>query len=302
MPTYRRLEYLKCCLSALDQQTLPPYEVIVVFRRNDHGTAEWLQQWVSQPSNYAKRLVQVSSDGVVHAMQAGTESARGAIVAFTDDDAAPLPDWLERMVTYYSDTSIGGVGGRDLIAGNTDPPVSSKRVGRLSWFGRVSGNHHRGQGSPVYTHVLKGVNMSFRKELIRLPTFLRGDGAQVHFEVYVCLRIVRHGYRLVYDPDLRVEHYLGPRHDKDQRNKFVAEAVLDAAYNQNASLFATLSFSRSVVRAVYSILVGYRAAPGFVRWLIGVARRETTVVKALWPALRGNMMAVAKWMKRELTC
>ena len=55
-------------------------------------------------------------------------------------------------------------------------------VGKLAWFGRLTGNHHLGVGGGREVDVLKGVNMSFRREAIadlRFDQRMRGSGAKV---------------------------------------------------------------------------------------------------------------------------
>jgi cellulose synthase/poly-beta-1,6-N-acetylglucosamine synthase-like glycosyltransferase len=101
-------------------------------------------------------------------MNAGLDAACGDIIAFTDDDAAPHTDWLERIEAHFlSDTNIGGVGGRDWVYHGTQLEEGEREVvGQVQWFGRVIGEHHLGVGEAREVDVLKGVNMSFRRSAI----------------------------------------------------------------------------------------------------------------------------------------
>lgn len=98
VPTCGRHELLLRCLQALGSQTLAAadFEVIVV----DDGRADATSQLVQTqadgfiaPLHYL-RPPNPQSRGPAAARNAGWRAARGEIVAFTDDDTVPLPDWL----------------------------------------------------------------------------------------------------------------------------------------------------------------------------------------------------------------
>lgn len=292
IPTYLRLDRLQECLKGMDRQTRLPDEVIVVWRDSDEATGRWLQIWLQEPCRYIRRAVSVHSPGVTHAMESGLSITDGDVVTFIDDDAVPRPDWLGRMETHYNCSRVAGVGGRDVINGNTEPLVESQKVGRLSWYGRLSGNHHLGSGGSTYVDVLKGVNMSFRRELVQIPQFLKGQGAQVHFEVYVCLRIRSMGYDLIYDPAVEVDHFPAQRFDADQRNQIVPAAVRNAAYNLTVSMLMWLPWYRKILRILYGIFVGDRAGPGFIRFLVGVLQNDKRVTRSLLPSWKGQVGAL----------
>lgn len=145
IPTYRRTQDLCRCLSALQQQTRPVDEVLVVVRDTDSET------WAFLASFHAGTLplctATVTVPGVVAAMNLGFETAQGDIIAVTDDDAAPHSDWLERIEAYFlADDRIGGVGGRDWVHQNGTVETDSRKVvGRIQWFGRLISNHHLGR-------------------------------------------------------------------------------------------------------------------------------------------------------------
>ena len=49
--------------------------------------------------------------GISGARNSGIAAARGAIIAFLDDDAIAAPDWLEQLLAGYSSPNVLGVGG-----------------------------------------------------------------------------------------------------------------------------------------------------------------------------------------------
>lgn len=94
IPTRDRPAQLQACLDGLARQTLAVgrFEVVVV----DDGSAVPLAP--STPAGLDVVLVGQRHAGSAAARNAGVARARGAVVAFTDDDCVPDPEWLERML------------------------------------------------------------------------------------------------------------------------------------------------------------------------------------------------------------
>jgi hypothetical protein len=237
--------------------------------------------------------VKVTAAGVLEAMAAGLGASTTALVAFTDDDAIPRPDWVERLEAQFIEPDVGAAGGRDLVGGpHHSDPRRHEVVGRLSRWGRLQGNHHIGQGSRRDVDVLKSVNCMYRREAIALPRNLRGAGAQVHFEVAMGLWAASRGWRLVYDPETLVDHYPGPRHDLDQRDRAAPSAIFDASYNLTFAI-GSLGAGRALRRIAYALVVGDRSSPGVLRALASVFRPgdRRQVLPRLSPAMAGSTRA-----------
>ncbi len=275
---------------ALQAQTKPVDQVIVVVRDTDTETWQFLAQFHPQ---IPLHLVKVSLPGVVAALNAGLAEVVGDIVSITDDDAAPRPDWLEKITAHFmSDSCIGGVGGRDWVhQGNKLLDDSRQLVGKLQWFGRVIGNHHLGVGAPREVDVLKGVNMSFRQEAIaqlRFDERMRGTGAQVHFEMAFTLALKRAGWKIIYDPQVAVDHYPAQRFDEDQRNNFNEIAFVNLVHNETLVLLDHLPSIRRVVFLLWAVLVGTRDSLGLVQWLRLLPSQGQLAGKKCLASLRGR--------------
>ena len=293
VPTYRRPADLARCLAALGRQSRPAERVIVVARAGDDATAAVLRE----PRPLPLSVVLVEQGGVVAALNAGLDAVTADVVAFTDDDAAPRPDWLERVAEHFAlDAALGGLGGRDWIHHGAKLEDGARRlVGKVSWFGRCIGNHHLGVGPPREVDVLKGVNMSFRTQAlngVRFETRLLGGGAQVCNELGVSLAVKQRGWKLLYDPAVAVDHYPSIRHDEDQRNAFSRDAVRNAAFNETLLLCEHLGGWRRVVFLAWALAIGSRAAPGFVQWLRLLVQQFDTATQRFGATLAGR---IAGW-------
>lgn len=295
VPTYRRPADLERCLSAIAAQTQPAAQVVVVARENDVASHQVVRAAVAHLP--CLRLVTVNEPGVIAAMSAGVAATTGPIVAFTDDDAAPHPHWLDRILRHFEDPTVGAVGGRDVVwhDGPTVPP-DQPVVGRVQWFGRVVGNHHLGVGPAREVDVLKGVNCAYRRDVLVGTGFdprLRGPGAQVHWELSLGLALRRAGWRLIYDPAILVDHFEAQRHDVPRVGvaKTAGRAVADATFNETIVLLDHLEGRHRVAYLVWSTTVGTRAAPGLIQAVRLTLLHGPVGVRRWWAATSGRMAA-----------
>lgn len=298
IPTYRRQKDLLRCLKALEIQTKPAFQVLVVVRDIDTETWQFLEEF--KDSNLPLQTVKVTVPGVVAALNAGLEAVEGDILSITDDDAAPHPDWLERLTAHFiSDSQIAAVGGRDWVHhGSKLEDESRSVVGQLQWFGRVIGNHHLGVGVAREVDVLKGVNMSFRTQAIgqlRFDERMRGTGAQVHFEMSFTLTLKRAGWKIIYDPKVAVDHYPAQRFDEDKRNNFNEIAFINLVHNETLVLLEHLSPIRRAIFLLWTVLIGTRDCFGLLQWVRFLPTQGRLAVLKLKASIRGRTQGWQTW-------
>jgi len=98
VPTYKRPALLERCLAALVAQTFPAdaFEVVVADDGPDEATRRLVREWALRTRGTPEiRYVPVNdSQGPAGARNRGWEAADSPIIAFTDDDTVPRPDWL----------------------------------------------------------------------------------------------------------------------------------------------------------------------------------------------------------------
>jgi glycosyltransferase involved in cell wall biosynthesis len=300
IPSYRRPKDLARCLDALKKQKRPADEILVVVRDTD--TETWTFVQTLNPEFLPLRTAAVSVSGVVAAMNTGMDAACGDIIAFTDDDAAPYTDWLERIEAHFlSDTNIAGVGGRDWVYHGTQLEEGEREVvGQVQWFGRVIGEHHLGVGEAREVDVLKGVNMSFRRSSIKELRFderMRGTGAQVHFELAFSLGLKRAGWKLIYDPRVAVDHYPAQRFDEDQRNTFNDIALINSVHNETLVLLEHFPPAQRTAFLIWATLIGTRNSLGFLQCLRFFPKEGALAGQRLVASLRGRWQACQTWQQ-----
>ncbi len=299
VPTYRRPEALKRCLDALAHQDSAPDEIIVVARREDDAT-----RTVVRKHGKLIRLVLIDvpagRPGVVRALNEGIAASSGEIVCLIDDDAEARPDWISRILeTFATDPRIGAVGGRDWVFYNGQlEDGANSNVGTISWFGRVTGNHHLGVGPPRDVAVLKGVNLSVRGELVRqvgFDTRLLGIATEHHWEIGLCLRLVRMGCRIVYDPAVAVDHRPQPR--VAEPREFGSRQVRDAVHNETLALLEHLPHMRRAAHLFWTTAIGTRGAPGLAQSARLLLSTGDPKLQLLLGNLTGRGLAVLTYLR-----
>lgn len=114
------------CLRALQAQTYPGTVQPVVI--NDGST--------DRTSEVARRfsgvqLIEQTNQGRAAARNAGIAASNAEVLAFTDADCAPRPDWLEKLVIRVRDSTRRGIVGGAIVL----PPASNlwQRLDHQAW-------------------------------------------------------------------------------------------------------------------------------------------------------------------------
>jgi cellulose synthase/poly-beta-1,6-N-acetylglucosamine synthase-like glycosyltransferase len=256
--TYGRRPYVERCVASLLAQERLPDEVVLVTRLGDTDTEAYVEQMLNTYSGPVRfRHGRVEEPGVLAANRVGFELLSGDIVCFIDDDAAAKPDWLRRIERWFAaDPKLGAVGGRDIIHTQDGiVEVPAKTVGRIRWYGKIVGNHEKVFKGAAYADHLKGVNMSYRREL--LPGFdERILGNAHHYETDLCLAVKNQGFRVLFDGELVVDHYQdAPRHLAGARPGADAEKAFFIQHNRVYVMLKNLKPARRTAFLVYTFLI-----------------------------------------------
>jgi glycosyltransferase involved in cell wall biosynthesis len=101
VPTYRRSANLPRLVASLEAQTLgrDHFEVIIVDNGSDDDTPAVLADLAAAAVIDLRPLRIEVNRGPAPARNLGWHTARAPLVAFTDDDCVPRPDWLAQAVS-----------------------------------------------------------------------------------------------------------------------------------------------------------------------------------------------------------
>ena len=114
VPTYKRPDLLRRCLDALVAQDLDAadYEVIVADDAADLATRELVEALGAIPQ--IRYVAVQGAHGPAAARNRGWRAAVAPIIAFTDDDTVPTPQWLRTGIDSLTD-EVAGLAGRIVV-------------------------------------------------------------------------------------------------------------------------------------------------------------------------------------------
>ena len=303
VPTYRRPEHLKRCLKALAKQTRKPDEVIVVLRNADTvslKTVTQLQMELRKSLNI--KVSSVHKPGHEPALNAGLNEARGDIICFTDDDAEPWSDWIERIERHFRDPTLAGVGGRDIVIVDGEAIKGKcKVVGTMFWFGKYIGNHHLElqRDTPVEVNLLKGVNMAFRSNYLEGFHFDENLDKQAssNNEIDLCFLVKKKGGRIIYDPLLKVNHYATQRFAGPKREG-TAKNIYNYSHNYTYVILKNFPWYRRIAFLIYIFLVGQRSSWGVLTTIVDpLIRRRIAWRGQVIASFKGKVGGIRTYLK-----
>jgi glycosyltransferase involved in cell wall biosynthesis len=106
IPTFNGASRIGNCLDALLKQTIGrDAEILVVNDGSTDNTADVVTRYSGI------RLISQSNAGPAAARNRGASESRGTIILFTDDDCAPIPEWLDAMIEPFDDPEVVGAKG-----------------------------------------------------------------------------------------------------------------------------------------------------------------------------------------------
>jgi glycosyltransferase involved in cell wall biosynthesis len=188
IPSYERHAMLEGLMECLADQSFRDFEVVVV----DQSSQVWArrQEDFGFPLNYWHTRVR----GAVRARNTGAFFARGEIIAFTDDDCRPTPDWLSAAVRHFKSEPIVGIEGL----------IESDHLGDPEF-------------RPVTNVGFEGIGFMTANLLVRVDDFITLGGFDPAFDRPHFREDTDFGWRLQergavpYKSDVRVFHPAQPR-------------------------------------------------------------------------------------------
>ena len=203
VPTRDRPDALDQCLGSLQASEHDSFEVIVV----DQSAGDASARVVARLNDGRVHYMRQAGAGASRARNAGIAAARGAVIAFTDDDCTVPAQWLRQVEAACTGPRSPGVVLGALRAALADsyerftPSWAPRRVRRLRWSWQSA---FRGEGATA--------NMAARRDVCeRLGGFdeLLGAGAAFRSceDNDFCERALREGFAVLEDPRIEVLHW-----------------------------------------------------------------------------------------------
>lgn len=268
VPSYARPDVLQRCLKALLNQVFTDFKILCICRVSDAPTRELVGQLRASDSRV--REVLVDRPGFIEALNTGLGNVAAPLVSFTDDDAEAPAHWLQTLVNHLAaHPECGAAGGPDrlqLINSKLWNPKPVRKVGVYSWTGKWHAAHHAPiKQEFVKVSILKGVNMTYRHELIRGMTIGEGLLTRTCTEPGIAARVRRAGKELHFIRDAWVLHHCAPRLENDDRTDMTTDHALKVSYNYAYVLWRYQPVPTAFAAQLRQFLVGSRRIPGLLR-------------------------------------
>jgi GT2 family glycosyltransferase len=191
VPHYEDLQHLELCLTALERQTFPREQFEIVISDNASPVGEAA---VANVIAGRAKLVVTHARGAGPTRNGGVSASTGAILAFTDSDCVPEPQWLQEGIDALSRFDFVG-GQMKVLVDDPGQLTSAEAFERAFAFDNEA--YVRDKKFTV-TANLFCPRALFEK--------VGGFRVGVSEDVEWCHRAVAAGYRLGYAPKAAVGH------------------------------------------------------------------------------------------------
>ncbi len=239
VPVFNDAQRVGKCIGALLAQTYPRdrYEIIVV----DNGSSDESRRVVREYP--VKLLVENAVKSSYAARNKGIQNARGEVIAFTDADCIPHPDWIEKGVgNLISTPNCGLVGGKIEIFFR-----QSGRPNAVEVYDSIMGFNQK-EDVEIY-HFGSTANVFTSKEVFdRVGLF--DDRLKSGGDNQWGRRVYAAGYTLAYADDAVIAH--PARHSLEQLYRRVTR--LTGGYHDQYQGNSYISFARESIGSLRLIL------------------------------------------------
>jgi glycosyltransferase involved in cell wall biosynthesis len=212
--TRNRAALLARTLDALAAQQWPRarFEIVVADNGSTDETAAVVRAAAARPGFPAVQYLVIAEPGKSRAVNAALGRARGDVLAFTDDDVTPEPNWLERLAAAFAD-GADFVAGRIFPVWETPPPgwMSPALHGVLAVPDNGPDRLDIGGADNVMPI---GANMAVARAIVNRVGGLRVDLGKIEGSLRTgedhdfFLRMLAAGFRGVYEPTAIVHHWV----------------------------------------------------------------------------------------------
>ncbi len=201
-------------------------EVIVVANACTDDSVATARSAANDYPGAACRIVTLPEPSLSAARNTVVHQAAGDVTLFLDDDASPLPGWIDAYSHAFADNRVGGAGGFISLEYAVGPPwwispAMAQMLTEVDW-----GEAERPLNHPK--EWIAGANMGFRTQLLRRHHFSeklgrRGASLMSGEETHLCWRLIREGWKIMYVPSAAVVHRV-------PKNRLTASFMLARAY------------------------------------------------------------------------
>jgi poly-beta-1,6-N-acetyl-D-glucosamine synthase len=178
-------------------------EILVVADGSNDRTAEIVRAYADRG---VRLLHEPGRGGKTAALGRGVNACNGSIVLFSDANTVYQPGTIGTIVRSFADPAVGGVSGRKIVLADDQRAATE---GEQAYWSYES-NLKIWESTVGSIATADGEIFAMRRDLFEAP-----PRHIVHDDMYLTLRLIEKGYRVVFDPDATsAEHASRSLHDE----------------------------------------------------------------------------------------
>ena len=237
VPCYNGEIYIADCIESILNQTKKPNEIIIV----DDGSKD---NSLSIAKKYPIKIIKhEKNQGLAEARNTGINSTKSDIIIFIDVDFIADKNLVKNILKNYTSKKIAGVGGWGMEMNLKGPANKYISIHGIQWHGTCK----------KFVNGLFGLCSSFRREVLQETGYydpiFRTNGEDVD----IGYRIVKMGYKLIYDPEIKVYH---SRDDKTT-NSYIRSVYNGFYYGSLAVLKNKNEANKLLIKSIIKTFLKY---------------------------------------------
>jgi GT2 family glycosyltransferase len=223
IPTFNRPDALPRTVAALARQTLDPAEIELIVVEDAKNTAPV----VLGPQPFDARVLKGEVPGASSARNVGWQAARNPVVLFLGDDIVPARETLARHSELHERHPADDVG----VLGHVRWARSLKRTSFMLWLDRgIQFDYPSISGREAGPGHFYTANVSVKRAALERVNGFDAEAFPFGYEdIDLGLRLFEAGFRLIYEPAARAEHFHQPDLEAWKR-RMVTQAQAERAW------------------------------------------------------------------------
>ncbi|MBI3300242.1 MAG: glycosyltransferase family 2 protein [Elusimicrobia bacterium] len=195
------------CLAALEAQTFPDFELILVDNASSDRSVEVIESFTRRSPLRVKTVLLRENLGCC-GNQKGLDRAEGGLIVLLNNDTRPDPRWLEELVEAAdAHPEVGACASKMLVEGTSI--IDSAGVGYstlLKGFNHGEGEEGAKHDDPVLVFGVCTGAALFRRTLLAEMGFHDEDFFLIHDDTDLSFRAQLAGWKVLYVPTAVVHH------------------------------------------------------------------------------------------------
>jgi len=215
IPTKNRFDDLlePCLDSIISKSTYNNYEIVIVDNGSDQYNKRWIYNYMNNHADYIIRSLDYDTDEYNYAAihnYAIPKCAGEYVIMLNNDTEVIEPTWIEQLVGPMIDSQFGIVGAKLLYRDHHIQHCGVVYNEKVKSFYHIHcGECDQIEDSNEYKifPAVTGACIAFEKQMFINLGGMDENLAVAYNDIDLCMKVRKHGHRILYSPYARLYHY-----------------------------------------------------------------------------------------------